>query len=57
MPRRPFLFTKTDAKRAMQAAEERGWKSVTITTKDGTEITFGKDAPEKQVEDQPKITL
>lgn len=57
MPRRPFLFTITDMKRAMKAAEDKGWKSVTFTTKDGVEITLGKDAPEKPVEDKPKYTL
>ena len=55
--RRPALFTQRDMRRAIQAAEKEGWKSVTFETKDGVTITLGKDAPEKPVEDKPEITL
>lgn len=55
--RRPALFTKTEAKRAMQAADERGWESVTVTLKDGTEIRYDKKSPEKPVENKQHWTL
>jgi len=57
MTRRPALFTQTDAQRAIKAAKKEGWKSVRFETKDGVTITFGKDAPEKPVDDKPEITL
>lgn len=56
MPRRPFLFTKTEMKRVIEVADEMGRKSVTMA-RDGVEITFDKDAREKPVEDKPKLTL
>lgn len=57
MSRRPANFTKTDAIRAIAAAEERGWKFVTIETSDGVKIHFGKEQPEKPVEEYQEIIL
>ncbi|MBO6542345.1 MAG: hypothetical protein JJ939_11480 [Alphaproteobacteria bacterium] len=57
MSRRPALFTETDARRAMKAAEQMGWKSVTLEIGDGVKVHFGKEQPEKPVEEYPEIVL
>lgn len=58
MARRPAAFTKDEILRAMKAADEMGWKTVVLKTKEGSSVTLCKDAvTEKEVAPAEEFTL